>query len=138
GRPGDLPRQHPRPALLQLRGLMLNHPTLTQLEELGLSGMAKAFGELLASGDAAGLSLTEGLGLLLDRETRTRRDKRPKARLKYANLRHQPVVEDVDYKHPRKLDRAVFQGLAAGGWIDARDNLIVTGPTGLGKSWLAC
>ena len=47
---------------------MLNHPTLTQLEELGLSGMAKAFGELLASGDATGLSLTEGLGLLLDRE----------------------------------------------------------------------
>ncbi len=117
---------------------MLNHPTLTQLEELGFSGMAKAFGELLASGDAATLSLTEGLGLLLDRETSNRRDKRLKARLKYANLRHQAVVEDVDYKHPRKLDRAVFQGLAAGGWIDARDNLIVTGPTGLGKSWLAC
>jgi len=117
---------------------MLNHPTLTQLEELGLSGMAKAFGELLAPGDAAGLSLTEGLGLLLDREATSRRDKRLKARLKYANLRHQAVVEDVDYKHPRKLDRAVFQGLAAGNWIDARDNLIVTGKTGLGKSWLAC
>ena len=96
---------------------MLNHPTLTQLEELGLSGMAKAFGELLASGDATGLSLTEGLGLLLDREACFRRDKRLKARLKYANLRHQAVVEDVDYKHPRKLDRAVFQGLAAGGWM---------------------
>ena len=65
---------------------MLNHPTLTQLEELGLSGMAKAFGELLASGDATGLSLTEGLGLLLDREATSRRDKRLKARLKYANL----------------------------------------------------
>ena len=109
---------------------MLNHPTLTQLEELGLSGMAKAFGELLASGDATGLSLTEGLGLLLDREASSRRDKRLKARLKYANLRHQAVVEDVDYKHPRKLDRAVFQGLVAGGWIDAHDNLIVSGKTG--------
>ncbi len=117
---------------------MLNHPTLTQLEELGLSGMAKAFGELLASGDATGLSLAEGLGLLLDREASSRRDKRLKARLKYANLRHQAVVEDVDYKHPRKLDRAVFQGLVAGGWIDAHDNLIVSGKTGLGKSWLAC
>ena len=63
---------------------MLNHPTLTQLEELGLSGMAKAFAELLASGDAAGLSLTEGLGLLLDRETSHRRDKRLASRLKYA------------------------------------------------------
>ena len=117
---------------------MLNHPTLTQLEELGLSGMAKALRELLASGDAAGLSLTEGLGLLLDREASDRRDKRLAARLKSANLRHQAVVEDVDYKHPRKLDRAVFQKLIAGDWIGAHDNLIICGKTGLGKSWLAC
>jgi len=117
---------------------MLTHPTLAQLEELGLSGMAKAFADLLASGDAAGLTLTEGLGLLLDRETSERRDKRLKARLKYANLRRQAVVEDVDYKHPRKLDRAVFQTLIAGDWIGAHDNLIISGKTGLGKSWLAC
>jgi DNA replication protein DnaC len=117
---------------------MLTHPTLAQLEELGLAGMAKALHELLSSGDAAGLSLTEGLGLLLDRETSERRDKRLKARLKYANLRHQAVVEDVDYKHPRKLDRAVFQTLIAGDWIGAHDNLIISGKTGLGKSWLAC
>ena len=117
---------------------MLNHPTLAQLEELGLTGMAKALRELLSSGDAAGLSLTEGLGLLLDRETSERRDKRLKSRLKYANLRHQAVVEDVDYKHPRKLDRAVFQKLIAGDWIGAHDNLIICGKTGLGKSWLAC
>src|SRR5271169_5162347 len=116
---------------------MLNHPTLTQLDELGLSGMAKAFGELLASGDAAGLSLTEGLGLLLDREVSHRRDKRLASRLKYANLRHQAVVEDVDYKHPRNLDRAVFRKLIAGDWIGVHDNLIICGKTGLGKSWLA-
>ena len=94
--------------------------------------------ELLASGDAAGLSLTQGLGLLLDREASYRRDKRLASRLKYADLRHQAVVEDVDYKHPRKLDRAVFQKLIAGDWIGAHDNLIVCGKTGLGKSWLAC
>ena len=117
---------------------MLNHPTLAQLDELGLSGMAKALRDLLASGDAAGLSLTEGLGLLLDREASDRRDKRLASRLKSANLRHQAVVEDVDYKHPRKLDRAVFQKLIAGDWIGAHDNLIISGKTGLGKSWLAC
>ena len=117
---------------------MLTHPTLAQLDELGLSGMAKALRELLSSGDAAGLSLTEGLGLLLDREASERRDKRLKARLKYANLRRQAVVEDVDYKHQRKLDRAVFQTLIAGDWIGAHDNLIISGKTGLGKSWLAC
>ena len=93
---------------------------------------------LLASGDAAGLSLTEGLGLLLDREASDRRDKRLASRLKSANLRHQAVVEDVDYKHPRNLDRAVFQKLIAGDWIGAHDNLIICGKTGLGKSWLAC
>lgn len=117
---------------------MLNHPTLTQLNELGLSGMAKAFAELLASGDAAQLTLAEGLGLLLDREASHRKDKRLALRLKYANLRHQAAVEDVDYRHPRNLDRALFQKLAAGDWIDARDNVIFCGETGLGKSWLAC
>jgi DNA replication protein DnaC len=117
---------------------MLNHPTLTQLNGLGLAGMAKAFAELMASGDAASLSLTEGLGLLLDREASERSGKRLASRLKYANLRHQAVIEDVDYRHPRNLDRALFQKLAAGDWIDAHDNLILCGETGLGKSWLAC
>ena len=117
---------------------MLTHPTLTQLNGLGLAGMAKAFAELMASGDAQGLSLTEGLGLLLDREASERSGKRLASRLKYANLRHQAVIEDVDYRHPRNLDRALFQKLAAGDWIEAHDNLILCGETGLGKSWLAC
>jgi DNA replication protein DnaC len=117
---------------------MLNHPTLDRLNQLGLTGMAKAFAELLASGDAATLTLAEGLGLLLDRESSWRSDKRLTARLKYANLRHQAVPEDVDYTINRKLDRALFQKLAAGDWIDAHDNVILCGETGLGKSWLAC
>ena len=117
---------------------MLNHPTLTQLNELGLTGMAKAFAELLGSGETTGLTLTEGLGLLLGHETSYRNDKRLASRLRYANLRHQAVIEDVDYRHPRNLDRALFQKLAAGDWIDAHDNLILCGETGLGKSWLAC
>jgi DNA replication protein DnaC len=117
---------------------MLNHPTLDRLNELGLFGMAKAFAELLASGDAAGMSLGEGLGLLLDHESSYRQNKRLASRLRSANLRHQAVVEDVDYRHPRNLDRALFQKLVAGDWIDAHDNLIFCGKTGLGKSWLAC
>ena len=117
---------------------MLNHPTLDRLNELGLFGMAKAFAEFMASSDAQTLSLAEGLGLILDREASYRNDKRLASRLKYAKLREQAAVEDVDYRIPRGLDRALFQKLIAGHWIDAHDNLILTGETGLGKSWLAC
>ena len=67
-----------------------------------------------------------------------RQDRRLKARLRYARLRQQAAVEDVDYRTPRGLDRALFQKLAHGGWIEARQNLIIDGPTGVGKSWLAC
>jgi DNA replication protein DnaC len=100
--------------------------------------MAKGFSELHAQGEAAALPLPEGLGLLLDREMSYRHDKRLSARLRYAKLRHQAAVEDVDYRTPRGLDRALFQKLVAGDWIDAHDNLAICGPTGIGKSWLAC
>ena len=117
---------------------MLTHPTLDQLGQLGLPGMAQAFTELEASGEAAALSHTDWLSLLLDRELTHRRDKRLAARLRYARLRQQAAVEDVDYRAPRGLDRTLFRNLANGEWIDAHDNLILCGPTGVGKSWLAC
>ena len=117
---------------------MLTHPTLDQLGQLGLTGMAQAFAELEASGEATDLSHTDWLGLLLDRELTHRRDKRLAARLRYARLRQQASVEDVDYRASRGLDRALFQKLAKGDWIELHDNLILCGPTGVGKSWLAC
>ena len=117
---------------------MLTHPMLDQLAKLGLSGMAQAFAELEASGEGATLTHADWLGLLVDREVTHRRDKRLTARLRYARLRHNAVVEDVDYRAPRGLDRAMFHKLADGKWIDAHDNLILCGPTGVGKSWLAC
>jgi DNA replication protein DnaC len=67
-----------------------------------------------------------------------RHDRRLRARLRYARLRHQAVVEDVDYRAARGLDRTLFQSLAGGGWIEQAQNLIIEGPTGVGKSWLAC
>jgi DNA replication protein DnaC len=111
---------------------------LDQLAKLGLTGMAQAFAELEASGDGATLTHADWLGLLVDREMTHRRDKRLAARLRYARLRHQAVVEDIDYRAPRGLDRGLFRQLAGGEWIDAHDNLILCGPTGVGKSWLAC
>ncbi|MGH6716337.1 MAG: IS21-like element helper ATPase IstB [Bradyrhizobium sp.] len=116
---------------------MLNHPTLDQLNRLGLSGMAAAFAELMASGEAETMSHAEWLGLLLDREITYRYDKKLVRRLRYARLRQQAAVEDVDYRTPRSLDRALFQKLIAGDWITGHDNLVITGPTGVGKSWLS-
>jgi DNA replication protein DnaC len=117
---------------------MLTHPTLDQLHHLGLIGMAKAFGDLEASAEAPTLSHPEWLALLLDREIAHRYDRKLAARLRHARLRQQAAVEDVDYRSQRGLDRALFLKLASGEWIDAHDNLIVCGPTGVGKSWLAC
>ena len=116
---------------------MLKHPTLDQLHTLGLHGMAKAFVEVSASDEAGGLSHPEWLGLLLDREASLRQDKRMTARLRAAKLRQQACVEDIDYRSPRGLDRAMMQKLIRGDWIDAHDNLALVGPTGVGKSWLA-
>jgi len=116
---------------------VLTHPTLDLLHQLGLAGMAKAFGEIEASGEAATLTHPEWLALLLDQEASYRRERRLHFRLRYARLRHQAAVEDVDYRAARGLDRALFQKLAEGSWIDAHENLILCGPTGVGKSWLA-
>jgi DNA replication protein DnaC len=116
---------------------LLTHPTLDLLHQLGLAGMAKAFGEIEASGEAAALTHPEWLALLLDQEASYRRDRRLHARLRYARLRHQAAVEDVDYRAARGLDRPLFQKLADGSWIDAHENLILCGPTGVGKSWLS-
>ena len=117
---------------------MLIHPTLEHLRQLGLAGMARAFEELTASTHGAELDHAEWLGLLLDREIADRQDRRLRARLRYARLRHSAAVEDVDYRTVRGLDRALFQKLAMGGWIREQQNLIIVGPSGVGKSWLAC
>ena len=116
---------------------MLKHPILDQLHARGLPGMAGAFTELEAGSEADALDHREWLGLLLDREASWRQDKRLAARLRHAKLRQQACVEDIDYRNPRGLDRALFQKLAQGEWIDAHDNLALTGPTGGGKSSLA-
>ena len=117
---------------------MLNHPTLDLLHELGLHGMAKGFKELQGNPEAEALSHPEWLGLVLDREVLLRRQKRFEARAKAANLRHTASVEDVDYRSQRGLDRALFLKLAACDWIRERRNCLITGPSGMGKSWLAC
>jgi len=117
---------------------LLTHPTVDQLVKLGLAGMARAFTELQSNQSAADLSHAEWLALLLDREATERSNRQLTARLRHAKLRQRATIEDIDWRAPRDLDRTLFQRLIAGDWIDAPHNLIIEGPTGVGKSWLAC
>jgi DNA replication protein DnaC len=117
---------------------MLTHPTLDLLHSLGLHGMAKGFKDLDAQSEARSLEHAEWLALLLEHEKTLRQQKRFESRARAAKLRHAACVEDVDYRAVRGLDRTLFLKLAAGDWIRARHNLLVTGPCGVGKSWLAC
>lgn len=117
---------------------MLTHPTEQRLMALGLAGMATALEEQRRQPDVAALSFEERLGLLVDREAIDRENKRLVSRLKFAGLRQNAVVEDIDMKAARGLDKALFAKLVVGEWIAQKQNLIVIGKTGLGKSWIAC
>src|SRR6266481_6959464 len=117
---------------------MLDHPTLDLLHELGLHGMAHGFRELAQNPEAGNLQHGEWLAILLEHEATLRRQKRFEARARTARLRHAASVEDVDYRAQRGLDRVLFLRLAACQWIRDHRNLLVTGPCGTGKSWLAC
>jgi len=89
---------------------LLIHPMLDQLGQLGLSGMAQAFAELEASDQTAALTHADWLALLVDRELTHRRDKRLAARLRYARLRQQASIEDVDYRAPAASTALSFRG----------------------------
>jgi DNA replication protein DnaC len=117
---------------------MLTHPTLDLLHELGLHGMAKGFKELEQNAEARALEHAEWLALLLQHEQTLRQQKRFEARTKSARLRHNASVEDADYRATRGLDRAMFLKLSMCDFIRERRNLLITGPCGVGKSWLAC
>ena len=118
---------------------MLDHPTLDQLRSLKLDGMAEAFAELQDRDGTADLTHAEWLGLLIDRESASRDTKRFESRMRSARLRHVGACpEDVDYRARRGLDKALFQDLLTGKWIAEKRNLIITGPCGVGKTWLAC
>lgn len=117
---------------------MLIEPTLDSLNRLKLHGMATALSEQLTQSSTHGLSFEERLGLLVDRELTYRDNRRLTRLLQLAQLKQRACLEDIDLRSRRGLDRAQLASLASCDWVRAAHNLIVHGPTGSGKTFLAC
>jgi len=117
---------------------MLTHHTLEKLRTLRLTGMADALEQQHQHAQAEELSFEERLGLLVDHEVLYRDNRRQSRLLKDARLRVSACVEDIDYRQPRGLKKAEMAALASCDWIARHHNLCLTGPTGTGKTWLAC
>ena len=117
---------------------MLNHPTLDKLKALKLQGMAQGLIDQAQHPAIDQLSFEERLGLLVDREMTDRLDRRLKNRLAQARLKQSACLEDLDYHVNRGLDKALMMSLHDCQWLKKHRNILITGPTGVGKSWIAC
>ena len=117
---------------------MLTHPMIDKLQALHLPAMVAAVVAQRGSPQYAALSFDERLGLLVDAEWTAREQRKLDRRLRTARLRYPASLEDVDFTAPRGLNRPVVLSLGTGGWIQAHENLVLSGPTGIGKSYVAC
>jgi len=117
---------------------MLINQTLDKLDALGLFGMALGLRDQLEQSQYLSLSFDERFGMLVDREAEARDSRRLALRLKAAKLRQEATVEDIDFRSPRGLDRPVILNLAQAAWVSAHHNVLISGPTGAGKSFIGC
>lgn len=117
---------------------MTTQHLIEQLHALKLTGMATALQHQREQPDIHALPFEQRLGMLVQREMIERDNRRLSRLLKTAKLRVPACVEEVDYRHPRGIDRAYFTELTHGHWIERKQNLCLTGSTGTGKTWLAC
>jgi DNA replication protein DnaC len=116
---------------------MMIQQTVEKLRAMRLRGMAEAYQQQMENPDAAVLTFDERLALLVDQQTTWRENKAMARRLKTSKLDTEPCAEDVNYRHARQLDGAQFRSLLNSQWVAQHHSVLLTGPTGIGKSWLA-
>jgi DNA replication protein DnaC len=117
---------------------MLNQPTLEKLHAMKLHAMADGLRAQLEDAATSQLSFEERFALLVDQQWLWKENRALARRLQAARLKERGVIEDIDYHHPRGLDRKLVRTLATSEWIRQHQNILLIGPTGIGKSWLAC
>lgn len=117
---------------------MLNQPTIEKLHALKLHGMADAFRAQLETTDMSQLSFEERFAMVVDQQWLWKENRALARRLRSAKLKERAVIEDIDYQHPRGLDRKLIRTLSSSEWIRQKQNIVLIGPTGIGKSWLGC
>lgn len=108
---------------------MLNQPTIQKLQAMKLYGMADAFREQIETPSSSQLSFEERFGLLIDRQWSWKEGRALTRRLQLAKFKEHGVVEDIDYQHPRGLDRKLMRTLATSEWVRVHHNILLTGPT---------
>jgi DNA replication protein DnaC len=117
---------------------MLTQPTIEKLNSMKLSAMARAFADQMQCPDMAQLCFEERFGLIVDYQMTDLENRRMQNRLKAAKLRVSASIEDLDFRQGRGVDRSQVMALAGNQWVKSHHNILVTGPTGAGKSYLAC
>ncbi|UCD81813.1 MAG: IS21-like element helper ATPase IstB [Desulfobacterales bacterium] len=117
---------------------MLTHPIADKLQQMKFYGMLTALEEQMQMADIEKLTFEDRLALLVDREMTVRENRRLKTRLRKARLRENACIEDIDFRHPRGLDKSLFMNLADCRFLKEHNNVLIIGPTGVGKTYLAC
>jgi DNA replication protein DnaC len=117
---------------------MLINQTSTKLQEMRLLGMAKAFDEQLAMPDIAHMSFEDRFGLIVDREDSERRNRRFQSRIKRAKPKESACIEDIEFSPLRGLSKSTMLSFSSCDWVRSNQNIIISGPTGVGKTYIAC
>jgi DNA replication protein DnaC len=117
---------------------MLNEPTVEKLHGMKLYAMADGFRAQMETTESHQLSFEERFALLVDQQWLWKQNRAFERRLQLAKLKQKAVIEDINYQHPRGLDRKLVRTLASSEWVRHKLNIVFTGPTGIGKSWIGC